>query len=182
MNKWQQRLEQVIIKTKSKPYFAKYLPKGELKSVREGDMIQDSSGKIRPALRDGRENDVTNVKPVKLFLCSRDIQVGDSVFCPDGNNPTKEWTVIESVGDATASNQISIHLIPKGAYKVIGEISPDATWVKEGDEFSEYRWIWEPGEDMDTEYLTDERKAKLPANIRKYINIIAVMGPCGHFH
>lgn len=93
----------------NKPYFAKYLPvKGEIKA--------------------------------KLFLCSRDIQVGDKYFHDD--------FYPYPVGDIADTNTkvMNAHMMVSNegedyegdwSYKVVGEISPEATWVKEGDEFDE---------------------------------------------
>lgn len=59
-----------------KKYFTKYIPAdGEIK---EGDMVLDTlSGEI-VCWWDGNNWDKYD-KKVKLFLCSRDIQVGDTV-------------------------------------------------------------------------------------------------------
>lgn len=81
------------------------------------------------------------LQKVKLFLCSRDIQVGDNVY-----EPTLEFEGLIRVGiyplekiDYSKKPESWIELdyaMLKGAYKVIGEISSGATWVKEGDEFT----------------------------------------------
>jgi hypothetical protein len=167
-----------------KPYFAKYLPvEGEIKDMmihpKNHPEPMSVKGLPAPPIAYSKNGWI----PVKLFLCSRDIQVGDKIFCPDGNNPTKEWNVIASVGDATASNQVSIHLVPRGAYKVIGEISPDATWVKEGDKFEEDEikvlgMLKQPmGSHVDWVQFTPtaERKGYTKAVQIKCHN-------CGHFH
>lgn len=61
-----------------------------------------------------------------MFLCSRDIQVGDKYKVPKypGSN---EYDDVERYASEPMED----------SFKVIGEISPDATWVKEGDEFDE---------------------------------------------
>ena len=114
----------------SKLYFAKYLPvEGEIK---ENDTFLEHGISYR--LLSKRKDDwvictrnlekqfadvCKDPKKSKLFLCSRDIQVGDKVIdSTDG----KEYEVKEG-------------LLSPEMVKVIGEISPDATWVKEGDEF-----------------------------------------------
>lgn len=114
-----------------KQYFAKYLPvEGEIK---EGDYYSSATGIYKHT---GGKNYVilSTYKKVKLFLCSRDIKVGDKVFCFDVhlNNPLHPperyidpWR-IRTEGDTC-----------NACIKVIGEISPNAIWVKEGDEFEE---------------------------------------------
>lgn len=68
--------------------------------------------------------DISGKGVFKPYLCSRDIQVGDKVVALSGNNE-----LIHSIVTDT-------HKLIE-TYKVIGEISPDAKWVKEGDEFDE---------------------------------------------
>lgn len=93
-------------------------------------------------------------KEVQLFLCSRDIQEGDNYQWQDG--------------DGNIGHGIKITIVSPDAYKVIGPISPEATWVKEGDEFEEDRI-----KRFDLEAL--KRKVNLERGIR-------IKGPCGHFH
>lgn len=90
----------------------------------------------------------------KLFLCSRDIQVGDKV-----NNDRRN--IIGAEITSFDSNKTTLML--KGGnlkykfdtaanaecFKVIGEISPDATWVTEWMEFDE--------EDIDIIYYHPEK-------------------------
>jgi hypothetical protein len=76
-------------------------------------------------------------KHVKLFLCSRDIQVGDECHYRGFKGKVgrsihgkQVWVLDDSEGN---------HLIYAddldSLFKVVGEISQEATWVKEGDEF-----------------------------------------------
>lgn len=100
-----------------KQYFAKYLPvEGEIKEL---DKFNSVSGELPGS------------QHVRLFLCSRDIQVKDlkpreDVFYDD-KGMTHEVTQSWIDGRTT---------FPHTWFKVIGEISPEAIWVKEGDEFS----------------------------------------------
>lgn len=74
-------------------------------------------------------------KPVKLFLCSKDIQVGDKVQT-DGINGD-DWEVVATHADL-APNKVSLfEALKRKSFKVIGEISTEAIWVKEGDEFTD---------------------------------------------
>jgi hypothetical protein len=115
-----------------KKYFAKYLPvEGEPK---EGDMVIYKevgwTENYEEALKAAVYGDPIPIK-VKLFLCSRDIQVGDEVHIPYPSGEVRikptEASII-AIGNVAAKNN---------GYKVVGEISPEATWVKEGDEFNE---------------------------------------------
>jgi hypothetical protein len=56
---------------------------------------------------------------VKLVLCSRDIKKGDEIYSDFDKSPLGKSGV-----DAQGFN-----------FKIIGEISPEATWVKKGMEF-----------------------------------------------
>ena len=64
----------------------------------------------------------------KLYITSRDIQVGDKVKFPES---LKDTIIDTSKGLDLGSYKIY------GYFKVIGEISPEAKWVKEGDEFDD---------------------------------------------
>lgn len=146
----------------SKPYFTKYLPV-------EGEIKPDDD--FKHSIKDGihTNTDITSInhpdyQKVKLFLCSRDIKVGDKqIHLPSGE-------IISTIHD-----EIDLELCTVGfksiglqpVFKVIGEISPDTTWVKEGDEFDE-----------------DEiRNAKgLAAMGAIEYNYWEIKGPCGHFH
>lgn len=125
-----------------KTYFCKYLPvEGE---VEIGDLFFSFSGKVVECL--DNEGDIlygpmngflkTNIgnkksRRAKLFLCTTDIQVGDKCFClsvEEGNKQNPDMWIdpyrVRSQGDTCTT-----------CIKVIGEISPEAIWVKEGDEF-----------------------------------------------
>lgn len=102
-----------------KKYFAKYLP-------------------VAGKEQEGKPLDIY-VGNIKLFLCSRDIKVQDRVIFFQTKNNDSFGTIVEifnSSYDVYLGNKISIINIPKnGCFKVIGEISKNAIWVKEGDEF-----------------------------------------------
>lgn len=157
----------------SKPYVAKYLPvEGEIKI---GDRVEsESSGKQKVLVTgitkkgdyitdepDFYEPDSYFVLPKKkakkfskqLFLCSRDIQVGDTVW--DTVNHKFEEVETSFIAENTEhaknvhcwylkrpSNECKVFNEARLLIKVIGEISPEATWVEEGDEFDEYRELW----------------------------------------
>lgn len=104
-----------------KKYFAKYLPVEE-EIKKEDYALNPSNRKIVRVNAACLKNLVTpEWKKVKLFLCSRDVQVGD-----------KCWTTVGGCYDTFQEGYDKQYW-----FKVIGEISPDAIWVKEGDEFDE---------------------------------------------
>lgn len=129
-----------------KPYFTKYLPvEGEIKV---GDTVFSWHNStlfiIGKVIRiDEKEVETEddggfttysviqlnlNIHKTKLFLCSRDIQVGD------------EFWMDEQHGPYIASENYISHPLN---YKKIGEISPAAIWVKESMEFDEDELIWQ---------------------------------------
>lgn len=205
-----------------KLHFAKYLPvEGEIK---EGDKFllnnKHPAGELRTCywIEDDRlyidkKEDRgwgfayrNEAKLTKLFLCSRDIQVGDKtnngiikeVTKNEGTNPDEIkllkygvffWYVFEQGGLGTNKN----------TFKIIGEISPDATWVKEGDEFDEdeiekiYKKQFEclcekpnmyrSEEQANCEYMVDDhRGGDLCIRRIDVLDYIKLKGPCGHFH
>jgi hypothetical protein len=138
-------------------YFAKYLPvEGEIK---EGDKFfaWDTLQSRLAVLAD--KNSPAPIKIAKLFLCSRDIQVGDKVRASGCVRRDKQLDghPVEIYGYRyDAAKEITLKVPKQGAnkdlwsieeddtlvtdssiVKLIGEISPDAIWVKEGDEFEE---------------------------------------------
>jgi len=123
-------------------YFAKYLPvEGEIK---EGDWITDGKFNTGKCLQRDSEflecscfygmTDVVNWRKVKLFLCSKDIQIGDKAIYNNKevviNGYDERFLIWEFEGMPAPVNYNKELLL-----KVIGEISPNAIWVKEGDKF-----------------------------------------------
>jgi len=132
------------METKKLKYFCKYLPvEGEIK---EGDKFLFKSsqtiftaGQIENKMIEEFNHDkyfsIEDCKKVKLFLCCRNIQVGDKVKYKDVS------TEIEIPIDKENWSWLSKH----ASWSVIGEISTDAVWVKEGNEFAEdeiEEWYW----------------------------------------
>lgn len=168
-------------------YFAKYLLTKE-KYCKHGEPCLYAEGDIGISGKPYKSE--IGAKPIKLFLCSRDIQVGDKV---NNNN------IIKTIEQNKGSNPDEIKLLEddlthwftfeqgglstnKDTFKVIGEISPDAIWVKEGDEFDE---------DKLCVRLTNMHGALNNYAFHKFEDIlqynstyirIGIKGPCGHFH
>jgi hypothetical protein len=161
-------------------YFTKYLPvEGEIKM---GDKFYEEGLGI--GTRTNKKG-VYDFQKVKLFLCSRDIQVGDKVIDTDEYNSV--LTVVE--GDAKTQlglpdDQVTV-LVGRtlGCLKVIGEISSKAYWVKEGDEFqddqvklSSYPLCPKCGA-FDNSYCPYE-----DCELDQKRTMAYILGPCGHFH
>lgn len=126
----------------NKPYFAKYLPvEGEIK---EGDkcLMYLGSNYLLPTIQtyDGVSHLGKEDKLMKFFLCSRDIQVGSKFTW--GNIKTRIEDVVEHILkdgriiDSSGTYHTIEDTFLEFDFKVIGEISPEATWVEEGDEFT----------------------------------------------
>lgn len=113
-----------------KPYFAKWLPVE--REIKEGDAYKvNHSGEIKIAPGNKSDYMYEYVQKVKLFLCSRDIKLGDVAyndeFCPYPNGQLLE----------TNSLVMDHGMMTPDSFKVVGEISSETTWVKEGDTFEE---------------------------------------------
>ncbi len=173
-------------------YFSKYLPvEGE---INEGDKFLDHTDNL---IKDAHIPEFYNnphvpyfdgYKKVKLFLCSRDIQKTDKeiyVHKPDGSESTKvELIDIISDKENTAvmfkwGEQTPGTLI-QNTFKVIGEISPEATWAKEGNEFNECEIkkiaLINQYNLLDNPDWIDGRHEQ------GYKMLILLKGSCGHFH
>lgn len=156
-------------------YFAKYLPvEGEIK---EGDaaVYLGSPGSSPVILSQFADFDYYNkkgfYKKVKLFLCSRDIQVGDKVWdiafnkFVDVEKPTHTKGLF-FINDCILIDENNLEYMYERYLKVIGEVSPAAIWIKEGMEFDE----------------DQIHECFVHGNGDPMIRQIQLKGPCGHFH
>lgn len=112
--------------------FAKYIPvPGEIKA---GDMALKPSFKweghfgqslVEPPYIEevDEDEDISTMKLVKLFLCSKDIHSGDRFYTKVGS---EEETWVDTYREPTDE-----------WFKVLGEVSPKAIWVKPDMEFEE---------------------------------------------
>lgn len=160
-----------------KPYFAKYFPvEGK---IGIGDHAKGPDGRIILCTEDNQASIQEHWKKVQLFLCRRPDDVKT-------NWDEQEWR------EATRQEKDN-YLASSGQLIKIGQLSPHATWVKEGDAFSEEEvkrdvlTKWYAGEDDYTEYAHHypkvEETVKIPSD-EKFISEypIKLKGPCGHFH
>lgn len=189
----------------NKPYFAKWLPvEGEIKwdantakneygypmFLVGGNIIAASDVRNGIVWSHFKSYNAIDCKCIKLFLCSRDIQVGDMGrrlnigewkkivnFSIEETETIDPWVELEGeepfyLGDCTF----------KTSYKVIGEISPDALgYVKKGDEFdeSEVKCMLKDAVSVEYSYPI----SKLGKENWEHENFyIIVKGMCGHFH
>lgn len=149
-----------------KTYFCKYLPVKE--KIKNGDKVQYKTGEIVDYVVPLNTDNLTKVK---LFLCSRDIQVGDRYF-KNGSDEKLVSYLTYWEQDGVKQDILSHELWYMGTYKVLGEISLEATWVKEGDEFErndfQMRWTNSKGENSLTkkDVDTEENDPKLVAYIK----------------
>jgi hypothetical protein len=127
-------------------YFAKYFPiEGEIKEGDIGVMLL--------------KNNIPT--PHKLFLCSRDIHIGDEIWYYGLLGDLKQGKFYhltkgyegENIVDLTPEGEGTGFDLGSDGFKVIGEISPEATFVKEGEEFE--------GWGIDLDYSGDFEKPKL---------------------
>lgn len=161
-------------------YFAKYLP--EEGEIREGDLfINPLTDIVKSASKSDLEGIIncnnTGCRKVKMHLCSRDIEVGDEIWTGLGKNKL----VIED-GSEGREGGFWTHksAVTKYDFKDIGEVSPEARWVVEGDEFTEYdlrRMAIISGSFPMVRLPWIEGRERLG-----YKMIIELRGPCDHFH
>ena len=170
-------------------YFAKYLPvDGEIK---KNDIALkpsfewrrlDNTPEIEPPYFEKviEGEDTTNMKLAKLFLCSRDIQIGDKVIHED--NPSLGIKVIKTIEEGVVSFEQGGKTHDHNLIKIIGEISPEATWVREEDEFTDndVKFVLIEGFMRGREMSLSTLKSIVGnshTNVRAHIK-----GPCGHYH
>lgn len=152
-----------------KPYFAKFLPtEGE---ITKSCKAFDSKGILQTLSDNPVLNKLKDWKLAKLYLCSRDIKVGDKCLHPwDGGvkgsrEGTLQWNVkLEDLEEENLHVILDLNYDPKyepyairtdkgfgwrnnktgeQAYiKVIGQISPNAIWVTEGMKFDKDELMW----------------------------------------
>lgn len=123
-------------------YYTKYLPfRGNLEN---GSKFIDKSGAIQIFERAEYLNPSKGVLwmdqnmwphyasecigPVKLFLCSNEIKIGDILKCKTASG---KWTDVEVGGEPNK------FMNDPDYFKVIGEISSEAIWIAEGMKLTE---------------------------------------------
>lgn len=168
-------------------YFTKFIPvEGEIK---EGDIIRSETfGILKMIERIGSFFDCVRLesknarltanpdkcKKVKLFLCSRDIEVGDKITLDGIEFATYEGNDYDSSWEELVIN----------GFKVIGEISSAAlNYVNEGDIDESLLEFYGP--DTDPEGWVKEHWGEIVVYGRASEPprpFVKIKGPCGHFH
>jgi hypothetical protein len=127
------------------------------------------------------ENKSDDIIHVKLHLCSRDIKIGDKGLVSKEISHKSTMPIL----DAYELQALKEY----GAYKIIGEISPEATWVREGDEFDEDEVRFRI---MNVNFLEEiaivdnleqaYEHGYYEAHTDECKIIAEIKGKCGHFH
>lgn len=164
-------------------YFTKYLPvEGEITDVGvayKSKKFPHLEAKYSSAPWKKSVMDFYEIEKVKLFLCSRDIQVGDKIKFHQTKDEYKNGNYnidgeVEGVEKNIVHVRINDFTIPvpyNYCIKIIGEVSPDAlSYVREGQEFTE--------DQVKFSHLPYE----IPKSERKGKEIYQIKGPCGHMH
>ncbi len=119
-----------------------------------------------------------DIKPVKLFLCSRDVKVGDDFYTDDPWWPNEtRMTFVQAYLEEHPGN-------PTLNYKVIGPISSKATYIKEGQEFEEEDiWVYTGGGSSIRTSLTNYMKRNLQWQPNEeYPEVYLPCPTCGALH
>ena len=171
-----------------KKYFAKYLPI----ISEDRKPFSDTSREWAPMdiALDGEGqhsviqifNGKTYTRKAQLFLCSYDVQIGDifKFFGSDSNMFERRW---EERYRETENNP----------FKIIAEISPEASWVNEADEFDEdeVQFIVFPDEEEKEDWVKETGSNKVmlhyysslvPSNSKFIIDAQIKNPTCKHFH
>lgn len=140
---------------------AKYLPiEGE---IREGELYFNEHSHLTAYAGTSKPDD--KCKKADLFAVTQDIKVGDEVW--DLFKGVKHGIAEELYKDYIKLKDVSYDMDRRsgGAVKVLGLLSPNATWVKDGEKIK-VNVGWDKWEGPN---------GKEPV-------ICQVLGPCGHYH
>jgi len=113
-----------------KKYFAKYVPiEGK---VKEGYHLDKNKNEIIYYNGDYGDVKPSFLIPVKLCICTREIKIGD--MAKDTKQPLTDFYVDEKdiIRIKSGTDELYSQM---DLYKVVGKISSEASWVKEGDMF-----------------------------------------------
>ena len=143
----------------------------------------DFEGFPKRAVLEDRGFHLSNIKKVKLFLCSRKIQIGDK-FISEYDNKEHICNSIQERNFYWKNKKSLTGFSCSDGFKVIGEISPEAlSYCKEGMEYNEedvklYKHlILKDGSRLNC--YTEEEDLSPRC---QYANVYQIKGPCGHFH
>jgi hypothetical protein len=187
-----------------KKYIVKYIPVDD--EIKSGDKYLHKNGHVQTTSKNLPLTTLKyineNCKKVELFLCSRDIQVGDEIVpilnweTPLVCDPIKVYKEGDK-GPIGEPYQIWNERLGFSYMKILGRLSPHATWVKENDEIDEIMYecmhVDAFGESYwydltEQEFTTRDMKSyptnkyRLTNNRGHWLMYIKVKGPCGHYH
>lgn len=90
-------------------------------------------------------NGISSLYPVKPFVVTQNIEVGDEIFdiTDKGAREGLRFIVEKDEGDCwLTTKKTNNHCVTKeSAYKIIGEVSPEATFVEDGKEYEIERCV-----------------------------------------
>jgi len=110
--------------------FAKLLPTGKEVKRKTGSTVSDEVGKC---LREN-DNGYDYYQELSMFLCSKDIQIGDILTYEDGTL-LKPIISLDSFGLICVYTEGNLKYLREKCFKVIGPISRDVIGVKDGMKF-----------------------------------------------
>lgn len=152
-------------------YFAKFLPvEGEPKEI--GDYYEIEKGSVGVILEKTSKpfrfrtrgltgyfkdkeapDNILSQKKMKLFLCSKDIEVGDEIYLPNFlmemySDESFDKVEVTSINEKTEVYHFQVKssfggMLHSGVYKydnpykIVGEISTEVIWIKEYDKFGQ---------------------------------------------
>lgn len=83
--------------------------------------------------------DIFGFCKLKPFVTTQDIKVGDEIFCPNYSSGASYFTATDILlnGSIEVSNVGRVISIEesKDCFKILGEVSPEATFVEDGKEY-----------------------------------------------
>ncbi len=136
-------------------------------------------------------------KPIRLFLCSKKIQVGDKIkfqLVPN-KSPWKDGEVLWVEADMTEirldSETTVVTTADHFCFKIIGEISPSAiSFVKGSQKFYDSEiniYLMDKKVPMEARgpFTIDEIdifKEQVESRPDRFYFLVEIKGPCGHFH
>ncbi len=141
--------------------------------IKEGVLVRDSKGRVFPMSSKCNEmtpKELSFFQPVKLFAVTQDIEAGDEVYCPNYRSGASYFTAkVKDKGLWVLENGgIEIDMVvAEMLYKPLGEISPNATWVKDGDEI---------------EIAFDVKDISLEISIEEMVKVKVKCSQCNTYH
>lgn len=195
-----------------KKYFARWVPVGGEIKVGDDTYEKLTTGEISLWHIDNLNDiDIKNQVKVKLFLCTKDVKPGDKIFVePDAVKQDmmgltfKLHSILDHVYDDVPDRIYKIPIIeytahpnpklahiigttrewiPENVWKPIGEISSEATWVKEDDQFDEDEILpWHVVANGTSGFPLKQESETVREDWRDWLSYYKIKGPCGHYH